>query len=156
MGFMRVPLLDTCRQNEPVEAEFLEAFRRVLASGQFILGPEVERFEAATAAAAGARFAIGMSSGTDAILAALMAFGIGPGDEVICPSFTFFATAGSVARVGAKPVFADSCPTRLTSIPPASSRSSHRAPGPSSPCTCSDRRRIWIPSWKLRAGTAWR
>src|SRR5438270_5905221 len=106
---MRVPLLDVRRQNAPLEAKLRAAFARVLESGHFILGPEVECFEEAAASIAGARFAVGMSSGTDALLVALMALGIGSGDEVICPSFTFFATAGCIARVGATPVFGDSC-----------------------------------------------
>ena len=107
---MNVNLLDLKPQNGALEAELCEAFLRVLKSGHFILGPEVDRFERALAEFTGAKHALGVSSGTDAILLALMAFGIGPGDEVICPSFTFFATAGCVARVGATPVFVDSCP----------------------------------------------
>src|SRR3954447_22692804 len=103
-----VPMLDVRRQNAPIADQLREAFSRVLESGSFVLGPEVERFETAAAAVAGARFAIGVSSGTDALLLAFMALGIGDGDEVICPAFTFFATAGCIARTGAVPVFADS------------------------------------------------
>jgi dTDP-4-amino-4,6-dideoxygalactose transaminase len=115
---MQVPLLDLRRQNQPIETEILAAFQRVLRSGHFILGNEVEQLERTAAELAGVRFGIGMSSGTDAILVALMALDIGPGDEVICPSFTFFATAGCIARLGAKPVFADSCES-CSNIDPA-------------------------------------
>lgn len=107
---MKVPLLDLTLQNEPLLPELRQAFERVMASGVFILGPEVQNLENLCCQAAGTAHAIGVSSGTDAILLALMALDIGPGDEVICPSFTFFATAGCIARTGAKPVFADSLP----------------------------------------------
>lgn len=105
-----VPLLDVNAQNHPLEAEFTEAFSRLFKSGQFIMGEEVTRMEAELAALTDSRHCIGVSSGTDAILLALMALEIGPGDEVLVPTFTFFATAGCVSRVGATPVFVDSCP----------------------------------------------
>jgi len=107
---MSVPLLDLKPQNLGLERELTEAFQRVLRSGHYILGPELDRFEAGMARLLGVRHALGVSSGTDAILLALMSLGIGPGDEVIAPSFTFFATGGCVSRVGATPVFADVCP----------------------------------------------
>ena len=107
---MAVPLLDVNAQNLPLEAELKEVFEKVLRSGRFILGEEVEAFERECAAELGVKHAISISSGTDALIIALMALGIGPGDEVLCPSFTFFATAGSIARTGATPVFCDVCP----------------------------------------------
>ena len=107
---MPVRLLDVNAQNHPLAPQFREAFERVFASGVFIMGPEVLAFEEEVAAATGAAHAIGVSSGTDALLLALMALDIGPGDEVLVPAFTFFATAGCVARTGATPVFVDSCP----------------------------------------------
>lgn len=103
-----VPLLDVPAQNGPLKKDLMEAFEKVLDSGYFILGPEVEAFEEEAASYLGVDHAIGVSSGTDALIVALMAAGVGPGDEVICPSFTFFATAGCIARLGAIPVFVDS------------------------------------------------
>ena len=105
---IHVPLLDLNQQNQPLAAELKDTFARVLDSSQFILGPEVTEFERQVAAGVGATHAIGVSSGTDALLLSLIALDIGPDDEVLCPSFTFFATAGSVSRTGATPVFVDS------------------------------------------------
>ena len=107
---MAVPLLDVNAQNLPLEKELNEAFLRVLRSGQFIMGPDVAAFESELAKFVGVKHAIGVSSGTDAILLALMALDIKAGDEVLCPTFTFFATAGCIARAGATPVFVDADP----------------------------------------------
>lgn len=104
------------------EGEVRAAIERVLARQQFIGGPEIEELESAVAARVGAEHAVAVSNGTDALLAALMALGIGAGDEVIVPSFTFFATAGSVARVGARPVFVDIDPRTFTLDPAAAER----------------------------------
>ncbi|MBI2388876.1 MAG: DegT/DnrJ/EryC1/StrS family aminotransferase [Deltaproteobacteria bacterium] len=102
-----IRMLDPTRLADDERALLREAFDRVLEGGSFILGPEVERFEQEIAAFLGVRHAIGVSSGTDALIVSLLSLGVGPGDEVICPAYTFFATAGAIARVGATPVFAD-------------------------------------------------
>ena len=101
-------MLDLVAEHAPYRAELQSAFDRVLDSGRFVLGPEVEAFEREIGAWIGTPHAIGVSNGSDALLLALQAVGIGPGDEVICPTYTFFATAGAVARLGGVPVFVDS------------------------------------------------
>jgi dTDP-4-amino-4,6-dideoxygalactose transaminase len=114
---MMVPLLDPVRGNAPIAEELKAAASRVIRSGKYILGTEVEAFERACAALIGAKHAIFVSSGTDALIVSLMALGIGRGDKVAVPSFTFFATAGAVARVGATPIFVDILPDSFTMDP---------------------------------------
>jgi len=103
----KVPLLDLKAQYATIRSEVQEAIERVFESQAFIMGPEVMALEEEIAAYCATRFAIGCASGSDALLLALMALGVGPGDEVVCPAYTFFATGGAIARLGAKPVYAD-------------------------------------------------
>lgn len=106
-GKHHVPLLDVGRGNTPLREEFLAAIAKVVDSGRFLHGPEVGELECTVAGICGTKHAIGCASGSDALLLALMALDVQPGDEVIVPSFTFFATASAVARLGAEPVFVD-------------------------------------------------
>jgi dTDP-4-amino-4,6-dideoxygalactose transaminase len=102
-----VPLLDLREQYRPLRSEILSAITRVADSQHFILGPEVEAFEREMAGRLAVEHAIGVSSGTDALTVVMMALGVGPGTEVITPTYSFFATAGCVCRLGATPVFVD-------------------------------------------------
>jgi dTDP-4-amino-4,6-dideoxygalactose transaminase len=105
-----VPMLDVCRENARLADPLNAAMAEVAKSGAFVHGPACHRFEAEMAKYCGAEHAIGCASGSDALLLVLLGLGVGPGDEVIVPSFTFFATASAVWRLGAKPVFADILP----------------------------------------------
>lgn len=115
----KIPYFSASRQYEDLKLEIQTALGQVLSSGAYILGPEVTRFEESFAAYTGSRFAVGTGSGTDALVFALKSLGIGKGDEVILPSFTFVATGFAVLHAGATPVFADVLPGTYT-IDPAS------------------------------------
>jgi dTDP-3-amino-3,4,6-trideoxy-alpha-D-glucose transaminase len=110
---MSVALFDIATPLEPLREELRDAVLRVLADGRYILGPEVAAFEREFAAYIGAEHAIGVANGTDAITIALRAMGVGPGDEVVVPSFTFYATAEAVPHTGATPVYCDVDPDTL-------------------------------------------
>jgi dTDP-4-amino-4,6-dideoxygalactose transaminase len=114
-----VPLLDLKAQFAQIRAEVMPAIEEVCASQRFILGGQVEALETEIARYCASSFGVGVSSGTDALLLALMALGVGSGDEVITSPFTFFATAGTIARAGARPVFCDIDPITYTISPVA-------------------------------------
>jgi dTDP-4-amino-4,6-dideoxygalactose transaminase len=116
---MRVPLLDLKAQFQPIRDDVLAVVTRVCDSQYFILGPEVEALERELAVMLDVGHAVGVSSGTDALLVAMMALGIGAGDEVVVPTYSFFATAGCVSRLGARPVFVDIDPITFNIDPAA-------------------------------------
>jgi dTDP-4-amino-4,6-dideoxygalactose transaminase len=122
-----VPLLDVQRQHNPLREEIRAAIDRVCDSGRFILGPDCEQLEQSIAKYTRTKHAIACASGSDALLLALMALGIGPGDEVILPSYTFFATASAVWRLGAMPVFVDIDPATYNMSPQATAARITRA-----------------------------
>lgn len=114
---MQIPLLDLRPQHEGLRDEIIAAVTDVIDSTRYIMGPELERFEEAVAEYSGCKYALGVSSGTDALLLALMSLNIGPGDKVLVPDFSFFATAGVVSRLNAEPVFLEIDPTTFNLCP---------------------------------------
>jgi dTDP-4-amino-4,6-dideoxygalactose transaminase len=128
---VRVPLFDGARGFEAQDRELLAAAERVLRGGRWILGPEVERFEREVAAYLGTRTAVGVASGTDALMLALRSIDVGPGDAVLTTPFTFFATVSAIVGVGATPVFADIDPATFTMDPAEAARVLRGESGPS-------------------------
>ena len=112
-----IPMIDLAAQHAEIEEELLEGFAEVMASGRFVLGEPVTGFETELAKLCEARHCVSCNSGTDALWLALRALDVGPGDAVLCPAFSFFATAASIVRVGATPVFADIDPATFNLDP---------------------------------------
>src|SRR3954468_13292077 len=114
---MAVPLFDTATPLAPLRDQLLAKLAEVLDGGRYILGPEVAAFERVFGGYLGARHAVGVANGTDALAIALRALGVGPGDEVVVPSFTFYASAEAIPPTGARPVFCDVDPETFCVTP---------------------------------------
>ena len=125
---MQIPTLDLTVQFETIADELRAAVLEVLESGRYVMGPKVEELEEKIAAYVGAEHAIGVSSGTDALLVSLMALDVGPGDVVVTSTYSFFATAGAIARTGADPAFIDIDPDTFNMDPGAFARLVRREP----------------------------
>jgi len=123
-----IPMIDLAAQHAEIEEELLEGFAEVMASGRFVLGEPVTSFEAELAKLCEARHCVSCNSGTDALWLALRALDVGPGDAVLCPAFSFFATAASIVRVGATPVFADIDPATFNLDPEDAIRRAEATP----------------------------
>lgn len=123
-----VPMLDLAAQHSPLAEEILESFAKILSSGRFVLGETVEAFEASLARFCGTKYAATCNSGTDSLWLALRALGIGPGDAVICPAFSFFATAAAIVRAGATPVLVDIDPVTFNLNPEETIRRARATP----------------------------
>ena len=128
---MTVPLFDTSTPLEPLQGEIIERLTAVVRGGRFILGPEVQAFEREFAEYLGVGHVVGVANGTDALTIALRAAGVGPGDEVVVPSYTFYASAEAIPPTGASPVFCDVDPeTGNVTVETRQARPSRRARRP--------------------------
>ena len=153
---MPVPLFDPTSPQAPLRADIRAAVHRVLDARQFILGPEVKAFETEFAAYLGAGHAIGVANGTEAITVALRALGVGPGDEVVVPSFTFWASAEAIPPTGAHPGLLRRRPRHdVRHRRDGEGRADAARPRPSSPCTCSATSRR-SPRSRRSASRSWR
>jgi hypothetical protein len=154
---MSVPLLDLVAQYNSIRDEIEPALRSVIERQAFIMGPEIPALEQAVAALSHVRHAIACASGTDALLLPLRALDLEPGDQVIAPAFTFFATAGAIHNAGGTPVFVDvDAATFKRAAGSDRGPRSRRVPARSSWCTCSGRWHRWSASSRLRRSMAWR
>ena len=153
---MNVPLLDLKAHHQPLRKELLAAIEQVLDKNNFILGNEVAELEEKIAAYCQARYGVGVSSGTDALLAALMALDIKAGDEVVTTPLSFFATVGAIVRLGAKPVFVDIDPVTYNLDPSQVEAAITSARGRSSLFICTASALTWIRLSRLRHDTVWR